>query len=190
MSGQSAGTNPVVNRYVRALITASDEAAVIEKVAHDLQALGELLKKSSEFRVVCQSPLLAKPLQFSLIEQVVSFLELSPLVERFLKVLVRNRRLAFLDSMVTCFATQLSERRGEKSVEITTSVGYAQADKQRFEQELIGRLSTDGLGKVKFTWHVNPALLQGLTLKTGSLLVDASLQHRLQLLEQRMKGAA
>lgn len=110
----------------------------------------------------------------------------SKLVRNFVGVIVANRRLKDLPSLVSGFAAYAAAKRGEVVASVTSAQPLS--DLQRIQ--LRARLTESGYGSVRLDEHIDASLLGGLVLKIGPKLYDTSLKSRLQRLQYSLKGAA
>ncbi len=108
------------------------------------------------------------------------------IVQNFVGVLVANRRLGAMRTVIAAFAALVAEKRGVVVAQVESA--HPLTDVQ--EQQLRARLIEAGYGNVDIVKRVDPALLGGLVVKIGARLYDTSLKSRLQRLQYAMKGAA
>jgi F-type H+-transporting ATPase subunit delta len=110
----------------------------------------------------------------------------SELVLNFVNVVIVNRRLHDLATLVAGFAAYVLAKRGEIVARVATPHGLS--DVQR--TQLRARLTEAGYGNVRLIESTDPGLLGGMVLKIGTRLYDTSLKSRLERLNYSLKGAA
>ncbi len=173
-------------RYSAALYLLASEQNLLPETVDQMAELGRLIRESADFsRLIANpgtdyraaAPILAKALEAQ---------GFSALIRNFVNVVLANRRLADLPSLVTGFAAYAAAKRGEIVAEITSA--HPLSDLQR--NQLRARLTESGYGNVRLIERSDPSLLGGFQLKIGSKLYDTSLKSRLNRLNYSLKGAA
>jgi F-type H+-transporting ATPase subunit delta len=179
-SGGAAG------RYAAALYAYADEAHALDQVVEQMEALGRLIDESPILRRLLDSPLIDVNSAQKAVQAVLADQGFGKIVRDFAGVVVANRRLADLRSMVTAFAALVAQKRGVVVALVETA--SALSDVQ--EQQLRARLIEAGYSNVNIVKRVDETLLGGMVVKIGARLYDTSLKSRLQRLQYAMKGAA
>jgi F-type H+-transporting ATPase subunit delta len=183
--GVSQTSGPAA-RYAQALYSLADDQQALDSVVSQMDNLGQLIDESPELRRMMASPLVdihqARQAAFAVLDSY----GFGKLVRDFVGVIVSNRRLALLPTIIAAFAALVAAKRGIITATVTTA--HPMSDVQ--EQQLRARLIESGYGQVKIVRLVDPNLLGGLVLRIGSRLYDTSLKSRLQRLQYAMKGAA
>jgi len=113
-----------------------------------------------------------------------SSLKLRDLTRKFLGVLAANRRLASLPDVVRAFTAIAAAARGEVTAEVTTAHPLDEAQLAQLADKPKAREGRSVTVKA----HVDPAILGGLVVKIGCLMIDSSIRTRLNSLAQAMKG--
>jgi F-type H+-transporting ATPase subunit delta len=99
---------------------------------------------------------------------------------------IKNRRLFLLSDMISGFLSQLANKRGEMSADVTSA--HALSDGQL--QSLKSALKTATGRDVQINTKVDQSLLGGLVVKVGSRMIDSSLKTKLNSLKLAMKEAS
>ncbi len=176
----------LTDRYAAALYAHADEQHALDAVVAEMEALGQLIDTSADFRRLLASPLIdvnqATRAALAVLEQQ----GFGQQVQHFVGVVAANRRLRNLRDIVLAFAALVAERRGIISAHVASA--HPLNDVQR--QQLRARLIEAGYGNVNILESVEPDLLGGLVVRVGARLYDTSLKSRLQRLHYAMKGAA
>jgi F-type H+-transporting ATPase subunit delta len=176
----------LTDRYAAALYALADEQHVLDAVVAEMEALGQLIDASPDFRRLLESPLIdvnqATRAALAVLEQQ----GFGKQVRDFVGVITANRRLRALRDIVRAFAALVAQRRGI----ITAHVASAHPLNDVQRQQLRARLIEAGYGNVNILEAVEPDLLGGLVVRIGARLYDTSLKARLQRLQYAMKGAA
>ncbi len=176
----------LADRYAAALYAYASEQYALDMVVDQMDALGRLIDESEPLRRLLDSPLVDIHTAQKALRAVLEEQSFGKIVLDFTGVVVANRRLRALRSIITAFAALVAEKRGVVVAEVETAHPLSELQ----EQQLTARLIEAGYGNVKIIKRVDPALLGGLVVKIGARLFDSSLKSRLQRLQYAMKGAA
>jgi F-type H+-transporting ATPase subunit delta len=171
----------LTDRYAAALYALADEQHSLDTVVSQMEALGQLIDSSSDFRRLLDSPLIDVKTATRAAQE-----GFGKEVRDFVGVISVNRRLRVLRDIVGAFAALVAERRGIITARVVSA--HPLSDVQR--QQLRARLIEAGYGNVNIVERVEPDLLGGLVVRIGARLYDTSLKSRLQRLQYAMKGAA
>jgi F-type H+-transporting ATPase subunit delta len=183
--GSAVASGPA-SRYATALYSYASDLDRLNPITLNVERLGELIDGNEDLQRVINSPLTDAQDARRALRAVIRDQELGIVVRRLVDVLITNRRLPLLRSVVAAYAALVAEKRGVVTAQVTTA--HSLTDVQ--EQQLRGRLIEMGHGNVRIESDVVPGLLGGLVVRVGARLYDSSLKSRLQRLQYAMKGAA
>lgn len=186
MSDTSQSSNVVATRYVGALIDLATEAKKLNDVEKDFADLGGMTSSSSDFQHLIRSPLIGTATQLSAIEAIAKKARFTTLTTNFLKVLVNNRRLNILESVLSAFASKVAARRGEVVVTVQTAQDLTAAQIKSLQATLKKETGAD----VVLNTHVEPSILGGMIVTVGSHMIDDSVARKLEKLKASMNGGA
>jgi F-type H+-transporting ATPase subunit delta len=173
-------------RYAKALYSYATDLNRLNPVTVNLQRFGEIVDENSDLRRLLDSPLTqAKDAQKAL-RAIIKTQELGMVARRLVDVLIANRRLPLLRSVIAAYAALAAQKRGITTARVTSA--HPLSDVQ--EQQLRARLIEMGHGSIRIEREVDPSLLGGVVISVGARLYDSSLKSRLQRLQYAMKGAA
>jgi F-type H+-transporting ATPase subunit delta len=176
----------LADRYAAALYAFADDEHAVDATVEQMQALGQLIDTSADFRRLLESPLIDLATARKAALAVLAQEGFGKIVQDFVGVVANNRRLRELRAIVSAFGALVAEKRGVVSAQVVTA--HPLTDVQR--EQLRARLIEAGYGSVNIHEQVDPSLLGGLVVRIGARLYDTSLKSRLQRLQYAMKGAA
>jgi len=186
LASEATGVASLAERYAAALFELADEQHQLDAVAGDLRELRTMLHESPDLDRLLRSPVLSREEQAKAIAALADRAELSKLTRDFLGVVAGNRRLFAVPAMIDAYLTQLAERRGEVTAEVTTAQPL-----NEMQQNTLGEQLRRAVGRrVTVDLKVDPSLLGGMIVKVGSRMIDGSLKSRLHRLQLAMKGVA
>jgi F-type H+-transporting ATPase subunit delta len=110
---------------------------------------------------------------------------LPPLPLNLARLLVRKGRTALAMEIVAEFRRLADEDEGIEHAKATTAVPMT--DEER--DALITRLQAQTGKRIILETAVEPALIGGLVLQTGDMMVDTSVRAKLHALRERLVGA-
>lgn len=185
MATQANVVSEIAERYASAAYELADEARVLDETADDLRGLQALLRESEDLRMLIRSPLIDADAKADAMAAILSQAGARDLTCRLVGVVARNNRLFVLPAMIEAFLTQLAQRRGEITAEVTSAQPLKQTQLDSVTEALRSALGS----KVTVDAKLDPSLIGGLVVRVGSRMIDASLKSKLQRLQLAMKGA-
>ena len=171
LASEGTGASGLAERYAMALFELADERHALDAVAGDLRELRAMLHESGDFTRLIRSPVLSRAEQAQAVGAIAERAGLSALTRDFLAVVAHNRRLFAVPAMINAYLATLAERRGEVTAEVTVAQPLNEARTATLTEQLRRAVGA----RVAVEIRVDPALLGGMTVKVGSLMVDASL---------------
>ena len=184
MPADASGVGNVAQRYAAALYDLADEKGAIDTVAADLNSLQAMIAASDDFRRFIKSPIINRNDQSKGIAALADKAQLSPISRQFLGLVTVNRRLFALGEMIRGFHAILADRRGHTAAEVTAAAPLSDSQTMALTEALKKSLGRN----VQLVTKVDPSILGGLIVKTGSRMVDSSIKSKLQRLKLSLKG--
>ena len=174
----------LAGRYASALFDLARDQRQIESVGKSLDALGQALLDSKDFKELVTSPLVSREEAGKAFAALAPQLGLDPVTTNFIGVLARNGRKGELQNVIRAFRRLAAEHRGEATAEVVTARPLNDDQIAALRQQLRARAGRD----VTIDAVVDPTLLGGIVVKLGSQQIDASIRTKLNRLAQAMKG--
>jgi len=101
-------------RYATALFELASQRHALEQVETDLGSLGQAIDESPDLARMITSPVVSRDGQGKAMEALAGKLGLGQIVQNFLGVLAKQRRLGALPAVIADFRRQLAAHRGEE----------------------------------------------------------------------------
>jgi len=168
--------------YAHALINEAQKQSALEEVTEDIRGIGLLLKDDESFRAFTQALTIGEDVRLAALHKIFDN-RIHPLTLNAIISMARRDRFMFLRGLVEAFDAILRKMSGHIDVEVTSS--------QVLRQEVLARLtaaiskSEAKIADIKMT--VDPALIGGITVRIGDLLVDGSVATQLQKIKEQLK---
>lgn len=181
-SSVSGAGNMLANRYASALIDVAVQAGVLEAVQKDMMSLEASLTQSNELQSLVTSPVYGAAQQMAAVSDIARAARLQQVTTNFLGVLVQNRRLSALQSVIRAFYAEMAKRSGETEAYVRTAHPLSAEQEQRLAQTLANKTGKT----VRLFVTVEPELLGGMVVTCGSQMIDDSLKTKLSRLKNAM----
>lgn len=110
--------------------------------------------------------------------------DLSESGKNFIRILAENQRLALLPHIYTLFETARADL--ERTVDIQVSAPYELTEEQ--QQKLSQALSKKLERKVSLTTTVDKSLIGGVVVRTGDMVIDASVRGKLTKMAEALSS--
>ena len=101
-----------------------------------------------------------------------------------LKILVENRRFCELEQILLQFKEVYNNKHNIAEINVETVVDLTEEQDKKLKQKLKDLFKKD----IVVNYITNPQILGGLVIQCGTVLIDSSVKHQLDSLEQLMKG--
>ncbi|MBF0165824.1 MAG: ATP synthase F1 subunit delta [Magnetococcales bacterium] len=177
--------NPALaKRYATALADLASEEKKLDAVAEDLTRFADVLKATPGLRFLLTSPTASSQAKHAAVDAFIANAAPTKLLGNFLKLLIDKRRMEYIEAMIVAYQRETEARSGRIAVEVQTPVAL---DKRHME-DLKSALSRITGKEVRLDSRVEPALLGGIVVRIGSLMMDYSVSNHLNRLKAQMRG--
>ncbi len=182
MASAQNASHALTSRYAGALIELAEESGKSDKIASDLDSLSTMIKASSDLKLLISSPSISRKSQVAAINALSDKAGFDKLTTNFLGVLINNRRLGAVASIINTFKEALARKRGEITIQVETAQDLTPAQLKSLQDAL-----TKGMKReVTIRAKVEPSILGGMIVTVGSKMIDDSVRHKLEKLKTLM----
>ena len=170
--------------YARALFDAATEADSVAGTGRELHAFVDALEYSSELANVVFNPQIEPDAKQRVIRALST--DRDPLVAGMLRVLLDKGRIGEVAEVRDAYDQLASAASNTIDVEVTTAVEVGDA----VEDDIRSRVKRSTGREPRIEKRVDPAILGGLVLRIGDVIVDGSLRSRIDQLRARLTQAS
>lgn len=175
----------IANRYASALTDVIIERGEVNEVTTELERFATLIQAHIELRNVFASPVLAVERKQAVLGELLSRLKLRQTTSNFLRLLLENQRLHYLDQMLSGLRRELDARREIVSAQVTTARPVGD-----HERDLLRDRLRVAVGKeVRLQFRTDPAIIGGVVARIGSKIYDGSIKNQLAQVKKQLAQA-
>lgn len=169
-------------RYAKALFELTKTDPQRGAIGTLLSALSEQLDTRSPLADACLNPRYPVESKRAVLAKFAERAGAGDMAGKFLELLLKKNRLSFLSAIASAYQALLDEEAGRRRVTVTAAKPL---DEQ--EQAALKRRLESVTGRtVSLEVTVDPAVLGGVVIRSGSLYYDASLKGQLERLRREL----
>ena len=140
------------------------------------------LETIKEFNDVIKNPLFTQNDHIQIIDAISKEFSFNPTIEKFLKFLVRKRRLFYLDKILKDFVLYCSFKRGEIEAKLISAKKLQSDELEKIKKELFDKFGS----KINLDYKIDKELISGLVIQVGSIMIDNSMKNKLKQIKSQM----
>ncbi|MFQ5848228.1 MAG: ATP synthase F1 subunit delta [Candidatus Methylomirabilales bacterium] len=172
----------LAKRYARALAEVAAEADALESVGAELMSLAKLWQEEPAMAAFFGNPGILHRDKLQVLERLAKRMAFSPLLTRFLGLLLARDRMQALPGMARIYRDLMNKHLGRVQAGVTTAVPLGSDLAER-----LGRRMAEVLGEtVLLEPLVDPAILGGIVVQVDSTVYDGSLRTQLGHLREHL----
>ena len=175
----------VARRYAQALADVVIERREEREVRNEIQSWASMIAENPQLREVFANPTVAYDQKRTVLEALISRTRIKETTASFLRVLLRNQRLAQLPEIATRFGLILDERAGVVAAEITTARPIPEELKKTLHETLASATGRT----VRLTFATDENIIGGFVARIGSTIFDGSVENHLERLAAGLAGS-
>jgi F-type H+-transporting ATPase subunit delta len=174
----------VARRYASALADVVVEQKEETEVQSELSAWEKMFLTNSLLMEAFTNPTVAYEQKSRLLNDLISRTKVRQTTANFLRVLLKNQRLAELPAVNGKLTQVLDERAGVVTADVTSARPLDGSVKSGLED----KLAVVTKRKVRVRFDTDESLLGGIVTRIGSTIYDGSVRHQLDRLRQEIAG--
>ncbi|HDT12761.1 MAG TPA: ATP synthase F1 subunit delta [Candidatus Aminicenantes bacterium] len=172
----------LVRKYADGLARALADDREYEAVGSEVRMFLGVFESHPDLGRALVSPFLNARRREAILDEVLKRSGTGPKASRFLKLLQHHKRMEYLPAIVEALPQAWSERQGIVTYEVASAVPLSEAQQGRLAKSLE---ASEGR-PVRLVLEDDPGLVGGLALRKGHIVYDASVEGRLNALQERL----
>jgi F-type H+-transporting ATPase subunit delta len=161
--------------YARAIMDVAGSPDKANSIREELTRFEQARRASADLQVLYPNPGIELDSKISLTRAIGKRLGLSELTLKVLEVLIRNRRINNLDSIVEALAAMIRQATGTVAAQVRTANRLTDQELKTLQRVLQKKFAR----KVEMEVSVEPTLLGGFVAKVESEVYDASVAGKI-----------
>jgi F-type H+-transporting ATPase subunit delta len=170
-------------KYARVLFAQAQKTNQIRACQQGLEELLRVTHARASLREILMQPFIASPEKQKLLHASLGEYA-TPLLERFLSLLVRSRRIGLLPLIVDYFEEEVDRSNQVQEVQVRSAFPLSDAQRKTLQEKLEAWLNS----KVRLKLGVEPELIGGLVLQTRDHQLDQSLRGKIEQLHNALEN--
>jgi len=170
----------IAEKYAAALLEVAKEQNATEAVSRELREVRALVDRTGELKTLLEHPRMNPAEKIQAIQTLLPGGRLSPMMERFLTLLMMKKRMKYLTAVVDQFERLQYQASGRTVVRVLTAMPMTPDQKKA----LAKRVSEMFLMEPEIREEVKTDLVGGMVLYVGDQRLDASVLGQLERMKQ------
>lgn len=165
----------IASRYSKSLLTLAQERKVLETVYTEMLGINALTSSRNELKAFLKSPIITSDRKLVVLSKLFDG-KVSELTYRFLELLVKKGREAYIPEIAAAFIEQYKILNNITTVTLTTPV---KLDEATVNQLADGLRKKAGITQIDLKQQIDPSLIGGYVLEYNGNQIDASVSRKL-----------
>jgi F-type H+-transporting ATPase subunit delta len=174
----------VARRYASALADVIIEKNEAAEVREELTAWERMILSNPALLEAFTNPTVPYEQKAKVLNELITRTKVRPTTANFLRILLKNQRLAEIAHVNAKLAQVLDDRAGVVSAQVTSARPMAESIKTALEEKL--QLITGK--RIRLSFQTDETLLGGIVTRIGSTIYDGSVRTQLQRLGEELAG--
>ncbi len=174
----------VARRYASALADVVIERGEEKEVQAELATWARMISENRSLLEAFSNPTIAYEQKGKVLNELITRSKVRSTTANFLRILLKNQRLAELPQVNSRLAQVLDERAGVVSARIVSARPVSEKNKALLEDRLAGLTGK----KPKLSFEIDESLLGGVVTRIGSTIYDGSVRNQLRRLREELAG--
>jgi F-type H+-transporting ATPase subunit delta len=174
----------VARRYASALADVITERGQEAQVQEELAAWEQMIMKNGPLLEAFSNPTVPYEQKSKLLNELIARTGVLPTTANFLRILLKNQRLAELPQVNAKLAQVLDERSGVVSAQVVSARPVSESIKALLDEKLAQMTGK----KIRLSFDTDESLLGGIVTRIGSTIYDGSVRNQLRRLGEELAG--
>lgn len=174
----------VARRYASALADVIIERGERDAVQGELAAWEGMISENDPLLEAFSNPTVAYEQKGRVLNELIARTKVRSTTGNFLRILLKNQRLAELPQVNAKLAQVLDERAGVISAQVVSARAVPEGTRVLLEERL-GQMTGK---KPRLSFEIDESLLGGIVTRIGSTIYDGSVRNQLRRLREELAG--
>lgn len=166
--------------YAEAWLGAAKDKKAEDIVLNEVQALESGIGDIASLWTKLSAPLDDDHLKMDIITSFAKEIKLSDISTEVLKLIAQNNRLNLMQMILAEFKHLYYQNKGIIEVVVESAIKLSNAQDKKLKKVLKEKLNAP----IIIDYHVNPAVLGGISVRYGSFLIDDTIKSKLGRIEK------
>ncbi len=175
-------TETVARRYAGALADVVLKTGETDTVKNELKTWEQLIASNAELETAFRNPSIAQLNKENVLNSLLDKTRPTKTTANFLRVLLRNSRLADLGEINKRFDAVLEERSGRMGALVTSARELSDAQKSELKDNLENLTGK----QVTLNFDIDKEIIGGVVTRIGSTVYDSSVKTQLENLREQL----
>ena len=171
----------VARKYANALFLSVKERDLVDEAYEQFRVFRSVAETDRSLLSILAGPSISADEKIGLVKRVFGE-QLHRLHVEFLTVLIRKRRISFLPGIIDELERLIEDEKGIIRASVTAAVEITPTE----EEELIRQLHSRTGNTILLEKRVDPSVVGGAIVMLRNEIIDGSVRHGLDLLEDRL----
>jgi len=170
--------------YAQAMYDGAKQVGQLDELYGNAETLCSVVSAQKEDFDKLNNPLWKYAQKEEILQEICNRSGFSQSMLNTLKLLAQNNNLNVLEQTLRQFISIYQEKHNIAEIEVTTVMPLSEAQ----ESLLKTKLENIFHKQILLRYVINPQIIGGLVIRYGTSFIDNSVRHKLNALEQLMKG--
>lgn len=170
--------------YAEAMYAGVPDSDGADALYRDASTLKDVTDNSAEDFLKLNNPLWKFEKKAEILETLAQKADLSAPMLNTLKILAQNNNLNILPQVLNQYILLYQKKHNIAEVEVSTVIPLSAEQEDLLKSKLAAIFNKE----ILIRYIINPQIIGGLVIKYGTNFIDNSVKHKLDALEQLMKG--
>ena len=181
MSGNPL-TSKIAFPYARALFDFSVEKNIMHQITADFQNLDTFFSETPELTKYLNNPVVNQKAKREILAKTLKP-QINSETFKFLMILVGRDRISLLGAVINIYLELVYETASIKMIEVSTATAFTNLQKNTLIQKL---KELTNAREIRLVVTLDPNLIGGFLIKTGSKVIDFTIKNQLQQLAKHL----
>jgi len=166
-------------RYAAALLQLAEETKQVDLILNDMVLIKNTVRGSKDLLLMLKSPVVSEQDKLVILEKIFTD-KVQKLTINFIRIAIEKSREDIIDQVAQAYIEAYNEAKGIVDIEVFSAHELTDEHTQALRKSLENYLSKT----VQLSLKQKAVLRGGLAIKIGDTVIDGTVKHKLEELEQ------